>query len=1320
MLLASRYTFPISRLLSTLLVASVALVVQLSAQVVTASSGRDFWLAVPSLVASDIIRLNITAVQSCDVTVAFTATGDTLRRSLVTGERWEITIPKDQIMLDFTEYVSNKSIHLTGTAPVTANVTSDAWFVTESYCALPTLALGFDYLAMSFPSVAYPAGSTQHNNAGGFIAVIATQDGTEIRITPTVMTASGNGPGFTYGVSLRKGEIYQMIPKVPFLTDLTGTHITSNKPVGVYSGHRQVQVDSLDASNPLMEQMVPTVDWGKKFYSLPLHIGLPGYYSVLASRAGTEVRVNGLKVATLGAGASRLLKAEGTAIIEASAPVMVAQFTTTFPATRREADGDPSMMILNPVESYSESFLWGTPAFTPREKLVPSDTSETKLDTAFIPMQQYALITAPASSRGAVRLDGANVNFDISYNDAAYYSAIVPLNPGAHQVSAPAPVDVQLFGDGYDDAYSMPAGVRLREPFRAEPLIARTCRDFLDTTIAVSNVGTEQVSVDSIFFSANIVGTVLSPNFRPIDILPSTVQSIRVRIELPSYGKLTGTMTVRTTTSGARPLQIPIEIDRDSLAITAIEREIRFPGVTVSNPMRDTTIRLINTGTGPTIISGASFSGPFTIISPGLPVTLGVGDTLSLTIRFAPSGPGTFNGSGTITQSPCGAPVVVTLSGSRLRPADIAAAVPSDTLVCPDPSYHDIPLMIRNPGGEPLLIDSIEVSGVAIGDYSFPISPNGRIVLPGDSTVIPLRFAPKGLGDRSATLRIWNNVSPGGYYFLPISSRKDSVGLTPSLSMIDFGTLSGCEHDALRTITLRNSGTLPLRIDSIRVESDDFASTDGGGFTLEKGADRTIEVRFTPKGSGARNATLRIYNDLCDLLVEIPLAGEQQAAGLASPDTLDFGTVAICDLPLSRQLILTNSGAVVDTIRSLTLDGTGFTLGPLADSLLVPAGATSIPVTLQPQGEGDITGTVTVRAEPCGIERTIVLRGAIRNPSVASIPGIDFEELVPGSPIVMSTTLTNSGAIAIRLDSIVVTQSVPGLSVTSPPFPVTIEPGRSQPVEFTYSSTAPKSFSATATAFIDSPCVLRPAFTLQGREGEEITVTLTLPDTSAPVDSHLRIPIAIASRGHSDSAVTITGELRWNYSMLHLETIGSGVAGGTMTLLRDTIIGNEAVGAFSYQGPLPDDGVLATLDMFVLLGLSDSTTLDWTAATLASTSPGFRGSISTMDGSFRTLGICRIGGNRYVRLNGSFGVAKVTPNPASSTMTIEFRTAERGRTTLRLIDLMGREAARPVDGELSPGAHRMQIDLRDLSSGIYFYELRSPTQSARGEVVVSR
>jgi hypothetical protein len=1287
-------------LLALLLLALAS--IPIHAQDIIASSGQDFYTTLPWLeqASAQSFRVTIAASKLCTVTVTFTESGRDTTMALRAGERWDLMIPRDSIVLEQSESVSRRTLHITSTAPVTVNATHDAPYIADAFLVLPTQSLGFEYFAIAHP--------TDTLRFEGVIAVVATENGTTIRITPTAQTSGGTA-GSTYTRTLQRGDVYQILPSSPSHTDLTGTRIRSDKPVAVISGHRGVTIAPLDAFNSIVEQMVPTVDWGMTFYATSLPGSALGYYRVFASRAGTEVFANGRRFATLGAGEHRFFTVEGTVKVEATAPITLVQYTTHFTAARNEPTSDPSMMIVNPTESYATSFLWGTASLADRS--YPGDTA----GVTRVRFDHYLEITAPTSALGSVRLDGAPVTFTIAFDDGLYAAAIVQVAQGAHTLTASAPVNAQLFGYSDFDAYAMPAGMRLRDAFRGEPLIARTCRSSIDTTITLTNVGVEQIDISSILFSPGITGAILSPSFYPYPVSPNTTVQIRLRIDLPNFGALHGRLVVNTTTSGGRPLEIPIEVSRDSIAIDILESVIRFPSATAGSPATDTVIAVVNTGTGPTTISGVSFTGPFSLLSPNLPVTLSVGDTLRLRVRFSPSATGDVTGRIIILQPSCGRPDTALLAGRRLRPAAISAIVDDGgTVICPDPGTLDIPVTIHNPGEEPLMVDSLELRGAAPGDYRLIDPPIGRLVAPDSILVAMVRFVPTRTGDRPAVIRIWNRVTPGGYLLVPITARKDSVALVPSRSELDFGATSGCQEAPARELRITNSGTLPVGLDSARFASGEFRIEGALPASIAAGESTTVTIRFAPRGSGPRFDTLRIHGDRCTLVATVTLQGEQRGASLATDvDTIDFGVVPSCRLPATRTITLLNTGAVVDSITSISVDGGGYRLR-LADSTLAPG--EEVAVEIEFTGESS-DAVLTIAGAPCALRRTIVLRGRTESVTLAPIADIDLGTLSSGTPKRGRTTLANPGVGAITIDSISFTPA--GARVVTPLLPLVIAGGERREIEMEYMPVGAGPVDMVATVHVGAPCAITGSFRIMGRGEEDLSLLLRLPDTTASIDERLAIPIEITSSRAMPGAIVIEGSIGWNRTMLLAGELTTPIAGGAIARLADTTIAGLRSLRFRYSGPVPEQGVLAHIPMLTLLGTTDTTALRFAALSGSSTGEGIRVGIAGDDGGFRTLGICRIGGDRFIRLGAAARMERIAPNPMSGSATVTILLPEEADVTLRLYDGLGRMSML-FDGRLTAGRHHLPIERGTLASGLYRIEMESNGRTVSEEVVIAR
>jgi len=68
--------------------------------------------------------------------------------------------------------------------------------------------------------------------------------------------------------------------------------------------------------------------------------------------------------------------------------------------------------------------------------------------------------------------------------------------------------------------------------------------------------------------------------------------------------------------------------------------------------------------------------------------------------------------------------------------------------------------------------------------------------------------------------------------------------------------------------------------------------------------------------------------------------------------------------------------------------------------------------------------------------------------------------------------------------------------------------------------------------------------------------------------------------------------------------------------------------------------------------------------------------------------------------------------------TIRFSLPHRSYVTLKVFDALGREVATLLHGELSAGEHSVSLDAKDLSSGVYFYQLRANIFIQRNKMLI--
>jgi hypothetical protein len=260
-------------------------------------------------------------------------------------------------------------------------------------------------------------------------------------------------------ISLNRGEVYQIIARYDPQTnsDLTGTSISSTKPVSVFSGHNCAYVPdrSTKGCNILVEQLPPVSTWGKTFVVGTLADRSWSVARVIAAENGTEVKRNGVVDKVLNAGEFLEYKrVESSTLITTSKPALVAQFAPGF--DNGDNTGDPMMIVVPPVEQFTPILVFATPV-----------TGS---------WHHYINVIASTDAINRIELDGRPVRtIDSSgfvpVGDGTYSVAHIKVSDGTHILKGAEPFGAYQYGIGYDDdaydAYGNGGGQQYRN-LRAE------------------------------------------------------------------------------------------------------------------------------------------------------------------------------------------------------------------------------------------------------------------------------------------------------------------------------------------------------------------------------------------------------------------------------------------------------------------------------------------------------------------------------------------------------------------------------------------------------------------------------------------------------------------------------------------------------------------------------------------------------------------------------------------------------------------------------------------------------------------------------------
>lgn len=394
--------------------------------------------------------------------------------SLPAGEVISIKIDS-AAQLTSSEEIEKLGVHIVADQAVAVYGLSHRHQTTDTYLAYPIDVLGTTYRAIGYKWLAKDLMSQ--------MAVIATEDDTHVKITPSTRTLGGRPANQPFTVTLNKGEAYQVIPyfDVNKASDLTGSLIESDKPVAVFSGHNCAYVPDVayKACNILVEQIPPVQSWGRQFYVGTLAGRSASVIRVMAAEDGTEVFENNSMVAQLDAGEFyENPNLNRNTMLTANHPILVAQFSKGFtvpdPTTgRADSVGDPMMIMVAPTEQFLSSYRFATPVKGS--------------------WQHYINIVAPTESLGSLRLNGEAINparfqkFGISRYSVA--QLLIPY--GTYSITGNKPFGLYSYGFGYADkiydAYGNGGGQSMIQIVKAPDIVPPSLEATPDMTIRAIN-----------------------------------------------------------------------------------------------------------------------------------------------------------------------------------------------------------------------------------------------------------------------------------------------------------------------------------------------------------------------------------------------------------------------------------------------------------------------------------------------------------------------------------------------------------------------------------------------------------------------------------------------------------------------------------------------------------------------------------------------------------------------------------------------------------------------------------------------------------------
>lgn len=413
------------------------------------TKGKDFWIGFPRnpLFSAGFIKrceVFITSETNTSGTISIPQQGWSQTFTVIANQTTTINLPIIQVEHLTSEFVENKGVEVLTNDTVSVFAISFQQYSADATIVYPKQSLGTEYRIASYQGLQSSGGDPPNMNSD--FLIVATEDDTQINITPTVPTLNGQAAGVPFTIMLDKGESYQVLSS-SYNQDLTGTVIEATdssgscRPFAVFSGSVCVNIPVGCAScDILYDQAIPVAHWGKVYNAVPFDFATNYTLRILADQNATSYTVNGGAPMTLNAGQfNEINNITDEKCIVSNKPISVIQYMQ---GGNCASNGDPSMMYLNSEDQKIDQVTFSTV-------------------TSAVITQHNVNVIMRTSNIGQLSLDGVPVpasSFSTFTSNVTMSYAQLSLTQGSHTLNADSGFTAYSYGTGSAESYAYSVG----------------------------------------------------------------------------------------------------------------------------------------------------------------------------------------------------------------------------------------------------------------------------------------------------------------------------------------------------------------------------------------------------------------------------------------------------------------------------------------------------------------------------------------------------------------------------------------------------------------------------------------------------------------------------------------------------------------------------------------------------------------------------------------------------------------------------------------------------------------------------------------------
>lgn len=507
------------------------------------NAGTDFYFSFPPCYSEEsagyenTCKVFVASAIAQDITVEVPGKNWTMTKVAVANDVVEFILPVE-VAQPFLKKGSEKApvenmyrqsaVHVFSQSPVIVYGVTRFNYTSDGFLAVPVSALGAEYIVAAYPQYTAVGSGLQLVSE---TTISAAYDDTEVTFemggNPQSRTSGGLKPGETRTFTLQRGDVLCFASNGDY-QDISGSYITSTKPVGVVSGNQCANVPAgVPYCDYITEMELPCFTWGLEYHVTPFYGRKKNpIIRIFAKEENTTVYRDGVQWLMLPRG-SRMIdngyverrsddNTPRSVVISADKPIYVVEYNTG--QTDDGISSDPFQLVLTPLEQYQNEIVFCTPGAKGGKnnfknhyvnliyRLAPDSTIPDDLEFAIVNNGQFEWnkVTTFGENPGQI--------FSVPVNGATYAckQLILP-GDGVYRIRANSPLAAYSYGFSNYDSYGFPAGAALTDktvkdtetpllsvaPKSADGEVTGTVTDYPQDPKLRSNLGLISMGIDA-------------------------------------------------------------------------------------------------------------------------------------------------------------------------------------------------------------------------------------------------------------------------------------------------------------------------------------------------------------------------------------------------------------------------------------------------------------------------------------------------------------------------------------------------------------------------------------------------------------------------------------------------------------------------------------------------------------------------------------------------------------------------------------------------------------------------------------------------------